>query len=356
MYKSSRIRTSNSCFALLPAGVVFGSLLFSAHASFSQTPSFSTHTFTSAVNNSLVLHGDLNNDGYEDLIMSTSSGSRVYLSKGNGSYTALPASISSSPQLLGDFNGDGKLDLIAGNHMYLGNGDGTFRSAGVISIPGDTISIDAADVNHDGKTDLLILTDNANLQADAGSIQVLFGNGDGTFRAGPETPNGDSDEFPCCLAVQFLTGDFNGDGNVDVVFATGWGAPTGYYGTIFRVFLGDGKGNFSLTFTDQDSDKLNLSAADVNGDGISDLVGTAVNFDNDARLPIRRQEFQCATRRVGTPPRLSTLPLGWPPPNPSGKSSFGRTVISSSSSLGVHFPITDSSMPRSPSPSAHTES
>jgi hypothetical protein len=65
------------------------------------------------------------------------------------------------------------------------------------------------------------------------------------------------------------------------VFASGWGAPEGYYGTRVRFFTGDGDGNFTLTSNGQEDDILNLSAADVNGDGISDLVGTAVNFDDD---------------------------------------------------------------------------
>ncbi|MGB6933107.1 MAG: FG-GAP-like repeat-containing protein [Acidobacteriaceae bacterium] len=280
-----RTRTLTVCLAVLPAGMVFCLLLLSPLAALSQSPSFSAHSsFTSAVNNPLVLHGDLNNDGYEDLIINTSgSTSRVFLSKGNGAYTEVSASIKAAPWLLGDFNGDGKLDLIAGNHVYLGHGDGTFRSAGVISFPpGSTLGVAAADVNHDGKTDLLILTA-APSQADGpppGSIQVLFGNGDGTFRTGPDTLI-DNGEDGCCVAVQFLIGDFNGDGNVDAVFASGWGGPFGYYGTRVRLFSGDGDGNFTLTSNDQDSDILNLLAADVNGDGISDLVGTVVVFSDD---------------------------------------------------------------------------
>jgi hypothetical protein len=91
----------------------------------------------------------------------------------------------------------------------------------------------------------------------------------------------DNSEDGCCVFPQLLVGDFNGDGNVDAAFASGWGAPQGYYGTRLRVLSGDGDGNFSLISNDEDDDILNLSAADVNGDGISDLVGTAVNFDDD---------------------------------------------------------------------------
>ena len=275
MTHAVRTRIRTFCLAVLPAGIVFSLLLFLPFTGFSQTPSFSTHSFSSSAGNSVAVHGDLNNDGYEDLII----GTRVFLSKGNGTYTEVSASLSASPSLLGDFNGDGKLDLIAGNHIYLGHGDGTFSKAGAISIPGDSISVAAADVNHDGKTDLLILTYNGGPSDEpTSSIQVLFGNGDGTFRTGPETLIDNYDDG-CCVAVQFLIGDFNGDGNVDAVFASGWGAPSGYYGTRLRVFSGDGDGNFSMISNDEEQDRLTLSVADVNGDGISDLVGTAVFWD-----------------------------------------------------------------------------
>ena len=135
MMHAIRTRILTFRHAILPAGLVFSFLLLSPLIGLSQTPSFSEHSFTSSVNNSVVLHGDLSNDGYEDLIISTNqSTSRVFLSKGNGTYTELPASISTPPGLLGDFNGDGKLDLIAGNHMYFGHGDGTFGRPRLIAV------------------------------------------------------------------------------------------------------------------------------------------------------------------------------------------------------------------------------
>ncbi len=166
--------------------------------------------------------------------------------------------------------------------MYLGNGDGTFRSAGAISLLAGSVAAAAADVNHDGKLDLLVLTAP---QGEYGnnSLQVLLGNGAGSFTTGPEIMI-DNSEDGCCVFPQLLTGDFNGDGNVDAAFASGWGAPEGYYGTRLRVFTGDGDGNFTMTSNDEESDILNLLAADVNGDGISDLVGTAVDFSDDTDM------------------------------------------------------------------------
>jgi FG-GAP-like repeat/Bacterial Ig domain len=303
MTHAIRTRLFNFCLAVLPAGMVFSLLLLFPFSGFSQTPSFSAHSFSSAVGNIVTLHGDFNNDGYEDLII----GTRVFLSKGDGTYTEVSTALSASPQLLGDFNGDGKLDLIAGNHMYLGHGDGTFSKAGLISIPGDSISVAAADVNHDGKTDLLVLTYNGGpSDQPTSSIQVLFGNGDGTFRIGPETLINNYDDG-CCVAVQFLTGDFNGDGNVDAVFAMGWGEPEGLYGSRVRLFTGDANGNFTLTSNDQDTDILNLSVADVNGDGISDLIGTVVDFSNDEDVIAPWLRVFYGQSKGGIPSTLITL-------------------------------------------------
>ena len=271
-----RARLLTFRLAILPAGIAFSLLLLFPVFGLAQTPSFSTHSFSSAAGNSLALHGDLNNDGYEDLVISTKSGAtRVYLSKGNGSYTALAASISASPQLLGDFNGDGKLDLIAGNYMYLGNGNGTFRSAGVIALLATSTNIAAADVNRDGKLDLLMLTAPYDDEYDS-HLQVLLGNGEGGFTAGTEVT-----VYENYGTTQLLTGDFNGDGNADVAVATQ--NENGNNEAVINVFSGDGTGNLSQGFQDVNQDQLNfLSAADVNGDGISDLVSTGVDFNQGA--------------------------------------------------------------------------
>ena len=151
------------------------------------------------------LHADLNNDGYEDLIAFDNGSSvagcapnvfRVYLSSGNGSYRApisytLPnGGCSNARPLFGDFNGDGKLDLVveagaAGGggpfnfFTYLGNGDGTFRAPINSTVEYLYPAMAAADVNHDGKLDLLVVT------MPAATLQVLFGNGNGSFALDP---------------------------------------------------------------------------------------------------------------------------------------------------------------------------
>ena len=122
-----RTRTLTVCLAVLPAGMVFCLLLLSPLAALSQTPTFSTHSFSSSAGNVVTLHGDFNNDGYEDLII----GTRVYLSNGNGTYRApltytLPKGSAYYSAVVGDFNGDGKLDLVV-ETFFGGKGISAFQ-------------------------------------------------------------------------------------------------------------------------------------------------------------------------------------------------------------------------------------
>ncbi len=291
MTHAVRTRLRNFCLAVLPAGIVFSLLLLCPLSGFSQTPSFAAHSFTYGTYNVPGLHADLNNDGYEDLIAFDGGSSvagcaptvfKVYLSKGNGSYSApIPYTLpnggcSNGRPLFGDFNGDGKLDLVveagaAGGGgpfrflTYLGNGDGTFRAPINATVEYLGYTMAAADVNQDGKLDLLVVT------TPAATLQVLFGNGDGTFTPGPVSA------FDIYEVDTILTGDFDGDGNVDV--AGVWPAgpppdgPAGGGGTQFDVLSGDGTGNFAITYgVYSPGFNTNLDVADVNGDGISDLI------------------------------------------------------------------------------------
>ncbi len=241
-----------------------------------QTPSFSAHTTT--INNYLIdFHCDLNNDGYEDLVLLNPDplGFIVLLSNGDGTYRA-PITYNTpnetSMVAFGDFNGDGNLDLVSETSaasiassvsIYFGNGDGTFRAPVAHAVSGQLWSAVAADVNHDNKTDLLLLT-----TSDGGTtsdLQVLFSKGDGTFTPGPTTHN----LLPAASVL--LTGDFDGDGKADVaVFAA---APDNE-SQQFEIFSGDGAGHFAETFSDSTSYLVNFVVDDVDGDGISDLIGT----------------------------------------------------------------------------------
>jgi hypothetical protein len=224
-------------------------------------------------------HGDFNNDGREDLLVldfsSPSSKGLLYLSSGDGTYQApvtLPQAVSPGFTAVGDFNGDGKLDFAASGpsgsqvSIYLGNGNGTFQPAKIVS---DSTSsgeycdgIAAADMNHDGKTDLveIILS-----PGHSDSVQLWISNGNGTFTAGQRSSG-------AVGGFGTFAGDFDGDGKPDIatVYADK-GAAT------VQVWYGDGAGHVGSPFqiTDPNNyDDLNLQLADINNDGRSDLVGS----------------------------------------------------------------------------------
>jgi FG-GAP-like repeat/Putative Ig domain len=165
--------------------------------------------------------GDFNGDGILDMAIpdSTDNTVTIFLGDGDGTFTQAtgsPISISGGPSAIavGDFNGDGKLDLAITNGstntvtILLGNGDGTFTQAtgSPIAVGNTPDAIVAADFLNNGKLDLAVanFTDN--------TVTLLLGNGDGTFTPSSNSPiavgNG-----PTSLAV----GDFNGDGRLDLV-------------------------------------------------------------------------------------------------------------------------------------------
>jgi hypothetical protein len=113
---------------------------------------------------------------------------------------------------LGDFNGDGKLDLIgvSGTQLawFQGNGDGTFQTPSTYySVGADTRAIIAADLNGDGKLDLITVQ-----SSPTNTFTVLLGNGDGTFQLGVPDPLGSN-------LGGGIIGDFNAEGKLDLVLS-----------------------------------------------------------------------------------------------------------------------------------------
>src|SRR5437667_101518 len=184
--------------------------------------------------------GDFNGDGKLDLAVANAGSKNVSVLLGNGDGTfKAPVNFGApGPQsvAVGDFNGDGKLDLAvtnAGVSILLGNGDGAFRAPVTYATGNSPSSVAVGDFNRAGKVDLVV-ANLVNNSGGAGSMGVLLGNGDGTFQPVANYGLGSN---PDSVAI----GDFNGDGKLDLAVANsgGYGNPAS-----MKLLLGNGNGTF----------------------------------------------------------------------------------------------------------------
>src|SRR5665213_1112032 len=222
------------------------------------TPStgFTTAPQTVAAAGQSVLWGDFNGDGISDLVSLNGSAFGIALGTGDGNFGPTTYYAATGGATLADFNLDQKLDLVIGNQIFLGNGDGTFQTPTVsadLSInggpPGELV---VADYNGDGNPDIAgVVT--------AGNIAIFLGSGSGTFTAGTPISVGDP-------AIHFTSGDFNGDGIADL-------AVTRLFGWGLAILLGNGDGTFQspVVYTSI-YDPSFVAPGDFNGDGKLDLA------------------------------------------------------------------------------------
>jgi hypothetical protein len=217
--------------------------------------------------------GDFNADGQPDLAIANSADNTVtvLLGIGTGGFTAAPGSpfpIGARPSSLavGDFNGDGNLDLaitteLATVTVLLGNGAGGFTAASGSPFPAgeQPSSVAVADFNGDGKLDLAIADSESN------AVTVLLGNGAGGFTAASGSP------FPVgALPSTVAVGDFNGDGKPDLATAN-------QLDNTVTVLLGNGAGGFTAASGSPfpvGSSPFFVAVGDFNGDGKPDLAIT----------------------------------------------------------------------------------
>lgn len=235
--------------------------------------------------------GDVNGDSKPDLLVANQCVSSgvcdhgtlgVLLGNGDGTFQTVRTYDSAGSLAIsvavGDVDGDGKLDALVANYclpagdcqtgsvdVLHGNGDGTFQAAQNHSSGGaNTWAVVVKDVNDDGKLDVLLAN-----SGEALGVAVLLGNGDGTFQTARSYG---ATHVARSIAVE----DVNEDAKLDLLVANECDESTSCeHGTV-SVLLGKGDGTF-LTSTSYDSGGLqtySIAAGDVNGDHKPDVVVT----------------------------------------------------------------------------------
>ena len=241
---------------------------------------FGTETDYPVAGSNSIITGDFNRDGVADLAIGYSGGGAdtvsLLLGKGDGSFnpyisTSVPGNGNDS-LAAGDFNRDGKLDLVVssfyshpgGISVLLGNGDGTFATA--VSYPslnndwGFTSAVAVGDFNGDGKLDV------ACTNYDGYDLSVFMGVGDGTFKSAV-------DYSASINPIGLVTGDFNGDGQEDIASAAGYGSLSQ-----ITVLIGKGDGTFTDPVNHAvPAYPYDIAVGDFNDDGKPDLVVDSFN-------------------------------------------------------------------------------
>jgi hypothetical protein len=160
--------------------------------------------------------------------------------------------------------------------VLLGNGDGTFQTPVDYRLLGDNLggSLAVADVNGDGNPDLLVGVD-LNNDSQTGAVELLLGNGDGTFQAPVSYSAGEN-------SGAVVVADLNGDGKPDLVVSNFCTDSTCNSGGV-SVLLGNGNGTFQapVTYPSGGFYPIPVAVADVNSDGIPDVI--VGNCGNDSK-------------------------------------------------------------------------
>ncbi len=250
-----------------------------------------------------VTAADINGDGYLDLISANyyDSSITILTNNGNGHFSLQNTySVGGGPACVTalDIKGIGKLDLVTANWgggggntltVLTNSGDGIFALAFTLTVGNGTRSVTAADINGDGKPDLISGDFSAN------RITIFTNDNKGGFLPFGTNSVGDG---PSSIG----TGDFDGDGTIDLFF------PNRNANSI-SVLTNNGSGIFGPAGTySVGNHPYNATAADINGDGKLDLI-TANSYSSDLSVLTNGTKF-IGKIMVSTQPVSTTNILG----------------------------------------------
>ena len=260
-------------------------LVFAVAPALAVTPKFSAATaFTVGDAPHAIAVGDFNGDGKLDVATASHSGSTIsiLLGLGDGRFAAAKTvTVGSHPSAIvaADFNGDGKLDLAVANNgsntvsILHGNGAGGFTVAQTVAVGAGPMQMASGDLNRDGRIDLAVTCYTGQ------SISVLVQNGAGSFVATtlpvPQVATFEA-QGPRAIAIT----DADHDGKLDIVFTTSF-IKQAVATDDLCVYYGDGAGGFdpSPTMLAVPDGVMDLCVCDVDGNGLTDIIGASWTTD-----------------------------------------------------------------------------
>jgi hypothetical protein len=283
-------------------------LLHDGKGGFSPSPG---SPFPAGPNPNDLASGDFNGDGLVDLAIANHETQHitVLLADGRGSLAPAPHSpvtVVVRPHVhgvaAGDFNGDGRLDLVTDSWaedrlvILFGDGDGGFATPGTSVAVGrhPYQRVRVADLNGDGRADIV----SPNLEGD--NVTILLADGKGKFHQPTRSP------FPCGDSpFNVAIGDVNADGKPDLAIVNSPSSASDRSGQDgLTILIGDGLGAFTnMAGSPFVTGKFpNIPAVgDLNGDGVADVAVSNPDGDKISIFTMSRKSSVASSATVSVP-------------------------------------------------------